>query len=307
MVKTDPKRSRDTRVLTGNEDAHLDAPQLLDLLSEKPVEGANKAPQQQEGLYIGPLRYSSEKMIPSSFKKVNGPYAYVRDTQSFPLERIRMEYSANDVKVAKNMQIFVLSIDGDILGMVFPISFRLPLNLFIQTYDYICSLHAEWTFYFGRAGPKLNELTYCASVAMVPNEDNNCMASPEMPNIDDITTCFLSSEPTSSEIPGLSRNTDSFLILIPFILMFVFQLVLISLTLVRVIQSWRSTNGPLYAILVKHSIFYYACGLLLSTGEHPCASTNVALSNQLMLRTLSSYPTFFLKGVHLNFCFTNSY
>ncbi|KAG1738015.1 hypothetical protein EDB19DRAFT_2039769 [Suillus lakei] len=49
-----------------------------------------------------------------------------------------------------------------------------------------------------------------------------------------------------------------------FILLFVFQLGLLSLTLIRVIQSWRSDNGPLYAILVKHNIFYYACGLFLS-------------------------------------------
>ncbi|KAG2040845.1 hypothetical protein BDR03DRAFT_997831 [Suillus americanus] len=29
-------------------------------------------------------------------------------------------------------------------------------------------------------------------------------------------------------------------------------------------ESWRSAKGPLYAILVKHNTFYYACGLLLS-------------------------------------------
>ncbi|KAG2356008.1 hypothetical protein BDR07DRAFT_484885 [Suillus spraguei] len=50
----------------------------------------------------------------------------------------------------------------------------------------------------------------------------------------------------------------------PFILFLVFQLGLFSLTFIRIIQNWRSDKGPLYAILVKHNIFYYACGLFLS-------------------------------------------
>ncbi|KAG1774251.1 hypothetical protein EV702DRAFT_1125887 [Suillus placidus] len=29
-------------------------------------------------------------------------------------------------------------------------------------------------------------------------------------------------------------------------------------------QSWRTVNGPLYTVLVKHNIFYYACGLFLA-------------------------------------------
>ncbi|KAG2341869.1 hypothetical protein BDR05DRAFT_964945 [Suillus weaverae] len=49
-----------------------------------------------------------------------------------------------------------------------------------------------------------------------------------------------------------------------FVLLFVFQLGLVSLTLIRVVQSWRSTKGHLHAVLVKHYIFYYACGLFLS-------------------------------------------
>ncbi|KAG1730449.1 hypothetical protein EDB19DRAFT_2042011 [Suillus lakei] len=31
-----------------------------------------------------------------------------------------------------------------------------------------------------------------------------------------------------------------------------------------VVQSWRSIKGHLHAVLVKHNIFYYACGLFLS-------------------------------------------
>ncbi|KAG1813847.1 uncharacterized protein BJ212DRAFT_1482205 [Suillus subaureus] len=49
-----------------------------------------------------------------------------------------------------------------------------------------------------------------------------------------------------------------------FVLLFMFQLVLASLTLVRVIQSWRTARSHLYAVLVKHNMFYYACGLFFS-------------------------------------------
>ncbi|KAG2356029.1 hypothetical protein BDR07DRAFT_1424500 [Suillus spraguei] len=34
--------------------------------------------------------------------------------------------------------------------------------------------------------------------------------------------------------------------------------------MIRVIQNWRSAKCPLYVMLVKHNIFYYACGLLFS-------------------------------------------
>ncbi|KAG1737968.1 hypothetical protein EDB19DRAFT_1715357 [Suillus lakei] len=65
-------------------------------------------------------------------------------------------------------------------------------------------------------------------------------------------------------VSGCYRSSTSFSSFNPFTLLFVFALGVFSLTLVRVIQSWRSDNGPLYAILVKHNIFYYVCGLLLS-------------------------------------------
>ncbi|KAG1728327.1 hypothetical protein EDB19DRAFT_1747395 [Suillus lakei] len=58
-------------------------------------------------------------------------------------------------------------------------------------------------------------------------------------------------------------------------MLFVFQLGLISLTLIRVIHSWRSAKGHLHAVLVKHNIYYYACGLFLS------------VANVLLLKLLS--------------------
>ncbi|KAG1862599.1 hypothetical protein DFJ58DRAFT_725430 [Suillus subalutaceus] len=99
-------------------------------------------------------------------------------------------------------------------------------------------------------------------------------------------TATATSYPTSNVIPGCRRNTDSFSFSIPFILLSVFQLVLVSLTLVCVIQSWRSAKGPLYAILVKHNIFYYTCGLLLST-------VNV-LAPVLLVLPLSDFLSYFL-------------
>ncbi|KAG2082579.1 hypothetical protein BD769DRAFT_1783567 [Suillus cothurnatus] len=70
-----------------------------------------------------------------------------------------------------------------------------------------------------------------------------------------------------SAIPGITgcyRSSSGVQFFMPFLLLFIFELGLVSLTLIRAIQSWRSDNGPLYSVLVKHNIFYYACGLLLS-------------------------------------------
>ncbi|KAG1737979.1 hypothetical protein EDB19DRAFT_919560 [Suillus lakei] len=83
-------------------------------------------------------------------------------------------------------------------------------------------------------------------------------------------TNIATSQITTSVIPGIPGcylSLSSIRFSIPFILLFVFQLGLISLTLIRVIQSWRTAKGRLHAILVKHNIFYYACGLLLSAGN----------------------------------------
>ncbi|KAG1728317.1 hypothetical protein EDB19DRAFT_162032 [Suillus lakei] len=92
-------------------------------------------------------------------------------------------------------------------------------------------------------------------------------------------------------IPGCYWSSDSFLFFMPFVLLFVFALVLVILTLIRVIHSWRLAKGHLHAVLVKHNIFYYACGLLLS-------AVNVLLpilaSNYIYYNLLEQYvpPTF---------------
>ncbi|KAG1816215.1 hypothetical protein EV424DRAFT_1348293 [Suillus variegatus] len=80
-------------------------------------------------------------------------------------------------------------------------------------------------------------------------------------------TIIATSNITASTIPGIqgcSWSPSGVLYLMLFIFLFVFQLGLVFLTLIHVIQSWRSSKGHLYAVLVKHNIFYYACGLLFS-------------------------------------------
>ncbi|KAG1786556.1 uncharacterized protein HD556DRAFT_1047752 [Suillus plorans] len=78
-----------------------------------------------------------------------------------------------------------------------------------------------------------------------------------------IATSYVTTSAISG-IPSCSWSSSGALYFMSFILLFVFQLGLITLTLTRAIQSWWSTKGPLQAILVKHNIFYYVCGLLLS-------------------------------------------
>jgi hypothetical protein len=71
---------------------------------------------------------------------------------------------------------------------------------------------------------------------------------------------------TISAIPGIRGcyQTSADRIYIMFILLLGFQLGLVSLTIIRAIQRWRVVNGPLYDILVKHNVVYYACAMLLT-------------------------------------------
>ncbi|KAG2040842.1 hypothetical protein BDR03DRAFT_67467 [Suillus americanus] len=96
-------------------------------------------------------------------------------------------------------------------------------------------------------------------------------------------TPIIISYPTADAIPGCHQRSGSFSFFMPFALLFVFQLVLVSLTLVRVMQSCRLAAGSLYAILVRHNIFYYACGLLLS-----------AVNVLMPLLPLSDFTSYFL-------------
>ncbi|KAG1842624.1 hypothetical protein F4604DRAFT_1960835 [Suillus subluteus] len=80
-------------------------------------------------------------------------------------------------------------------------------------------------------------------------------------------SAIATSHVTTSVVPGITgcyRSSTSVQFLMPFLLLFVFQLGLVTLTLIRAFQTWRTSNGGMHAVLVKHNIFYYACGLFLS-------------------------------------------
>ncbi|KAG1788952.1 uncharacterized protein HD556DRAFT_1311701 [Suillus plorans] len=202
-----------------------------------------------------------------------------------------MEYPSVDITTARSLQPSALSVDsGDILGKFILIYFRLPLNLFIQTYDYICSLHEEWTFllrsrltkvkvlyiitryvlFFIVAADLYTMLDIYACLFVLRTcalwNNNRIILTAILSTIFAIgiwLTTIATSHVTTSVIPditGCHRSSGSFSFFMQFIV------------LTRVPTgyaagnwtSWRSAKGPLYAILLKHNIFCYACGLLLS-------------------------------------------
>ncbi|KAG1827921.1 hypothetical protein EV424DRAFT_1555011 [Suillus variegatus] len=194
------------------------------------------------------------------------------------------------------------------------------------TYDYICSLHEEWTFLRQSRWTKVKVLYIIARYVpflfvitdiflnFAPNEDTRkckilvyiyssfgviSLACSEcffvlrtyaLWNSNKIVLvamlsalfavmasfigiCFsaiVTSYVTTSAVPGITgcyRSSTRVQFFLPFLLLFSFQLGLVSLTLIRAVQTWRTSNSDIYAILVKHNIFYYACGLFLSAAN----------------------------------------
>ncbi|KAG1781116.1 hypothetical protein EV702DRAFT_1275943 [Suillus placidus] len=240
-----------------------------------------------------------------------------------------MEYSADDIEVAGTLQY---------------LAYICTALITFWTYDYICSLHDEWTFLLRSRFTKVKCLYIIARyvpffliasdicLTLTPNENpkacrifiiiyscfavisltcSECISpssrhkrtpDPIHPGFFVLRTYVLwsndrivlvamlstlfativsfigiwfsaiatSQYSTSSAIPGIPgitggyRTSGSVKLYLPFVLLFVFQLGLVSLTLIRATQDWRSTRYPLHAALVKHNIFYYACGLLFS-------------------------------------------
>ncbi|KAG2139832.1 uncharacterized protein EDB93DRAFT_1162723 [Suillus bovinus] len=191
----------------------------------------------------------------------------------------------------------------------------------IWTYDYISSLHDEWTFLLRSRCTKVKALYVIARYVpffLVATDLCRTFTPNENPNtcrmLIDIYSCFgvislacseyifvlrtyalwnknrivlvamlsslfaiiasfigiwfttvATSLVTTGTIPGTTgcyRNSPSVDFSMSFLLLFVFALGLFFLT---VIKSWRTANGLLHAVLVKHDMFYYACGLFLST------------------------------------------
>ncbi|KAG2089815.1 hypothetical protein BD769DRAFT_1781782 [Suillus cothurnatus] len=223
---------------------------------------------------------------------------------------MQMEYSADDIATAGNLQL---------------LAYIYTSTATFWIYDFVCSLHEEWTFLLRSRWTKVKGLYIIARyvpfvliildlcLALTPNENpeecqilnnifaffaaislvssegffilrtyalwnNNRIVLVAMLSaffaiiVSSISLSLVSSATsdvtvTTSIIRGIrgcSRSPYSARLFLPFILVCVFQLGLVGLTIIRAIQSWRSAKGPLYVILVKHNIFYYACGLLFS-------------------------------------------
>ncbi|KAG2124623.1 hypothetical protein DEU56DRAFT_594156 [Suillus clintonianus] len=222
---------------------------------------------------------------------------------------MQMEYSADDIAAAKNLQ---------------SLTYLATSMVAFWTYDYACSLHTEWTFLlesrwtkakglyvitrhspffflltelylhftpsekldeykcgisftlhtsFSTISIGCSELFFVLRTYALWNNNRIVLAVMLSAFLAAVAACIVigfitvgTSHVVTSAIPGITGcyRTSTNLSFIQFLLLFAFQLGLISLTLIRVIQSWRTNNGPLYAILVKHNIFYYASGLFLS-------------------------------------------
>ncbi|KAG2360280.1 hypothetical protein BDR07DRAFT_165019 [Suillus spraguei] len=223
-----------------------------------------------------------------------------------------MEYSDNDIKTARTLQY---------------LAYVCTALITLWVYDYICSLHDEWTFLLrsrwtivkylyvtARYVPIFLIAAYICQV-FIPDEspktckmfinifscfvvisltcsecffvlrtyalwsNNRTVLVVMLSTLFAVIVSFVgiwfsdvatSQYFTSSVIPGIPgitggyRTSSSVQLYLPFVLLFMFQLGLLCLTLIRAIESWRLAKCPLYAALVKHNIFYYMCGLLFS-------------------------------------------
>ncbi|KAG2748767.1 hypothetical protein P692DRAFT_20535802 [Suillus brevipes Sb2] len=226
----------------------------------------------------------------------------------FHLERMQMEYSADEIAAARNLQ-YLAYICTSMATFWF--------------YDYICSFHEEWKFLYRSRWTKVKALYIIARyvpflfvitdlflnfspyenskkckilvniysgfgvISLTCSEcffvlrtyalwnSNRIVLVAMLSTLFVIIASFIgicfsaiaTSHVTTSAIPGITgcyRSSTSVQFFMPFLLLFIFQLGLVSLTLIRVVQTWRTSNGNMHAVLVKHNIFYYACGLFLS-------------------------------------------
>ncbi|KAG2360279.1 hypothetical protein BDR07DRAFT_165489 [Suillus spraguei] len=200
-----------------------------------------------------------------------------------------MEYSGDDITTARTLQY---------------LAYVCAALITLWVYDYICSLHDEWTFLLRSRWTKVKYLYVTARYVpffliavyicqvFIPDEspktckmtyalwsNNRTVLVVMLSTLFAVIVSFVgiwfsdvatSQYFTNSAIPGITvitggyRTSSSVELYLPFVLLFVFQLGLLSLTLIRTIQDWQSTRYPLYTALVKHNIFYYVCGLVFS-------------------------------------------
>ncbi|KAG1809139.1 uncharacterized protein BJ212DRAFT_618852 [Suillus subaureus] len=168
--------------------------------------------------------------FPAYLKKVNG---CIHETQLFPLKQIQMEYSAGNATAARSLQLFV---------------YLYTSMATFWTYDYICSLHEEWTFLLRSHWTKVKALYIIARyVPFVITTMNLYRASA-----------------TVHAIPGCHRSSGSFSFFIPFTLLFVFQL-----GMQPEIGSVHCIHAPTNAIPSTGVPLTRACHTELVVGQGP--------------------------------------
>ncbi|KAG0703287.1 hypothetical protein DFH29DRAFT_448365 [Suillus ampliporus] len=201
---------------------------------------------------------------------------------------MQTEYSAEDIAIARSLQTY---------------TYIYTSMATFWTYDYICSLHQEWTFLLRSRWTKVKclyiatrfvpFLIFTGNLYMNFNPNgssvtcsggffvlrtcalwnNNRLVFAAMVTtffaviVACIGTSFASNATTpfvTSTIPGITGCLDNVGFFTPFLILFLFELGLLSLTLVRAMQCWRISSSALYVVLIKHNIFYYACGMFFS-------------------------------------------
>ncbi|KAG1831156.1 hypothetical protein DFJ58DRAFT_252154 [Suillus subalutaceus] len=176
-----------------------------------------------------------------------------------------MEYSADEIAAARGLQY---------------LAYICTSLATFWAYDYVCSFHEEWNFmcrsrWTECISPRTRTPTNARYWTYVLWNSNRIVLVTMLSTlfatiVSFIGICFsaiATSRVTTSVVPGITgcyRNSTTVEFFMPFLLLLVFQLGLVTLTLTRVFQTWRMSNGGMHAILVKHNIFYYACGLFLS-------------------------------------------
>ncbi|KAG1739547.1 hypothetical protein EDB19DRAFT_837140 [Suillus lakei] len=166
------------------------------------------------------------------------------------------------------------------------------------TYDYVCSLDEEWTFLLRSRWTKVKGLyiiTRYVPFLLLMTDIYLCFTPDENPNncrmVINIYSCLSMISVACSEFFFVLRTyalwDNNRIVLAAMLSAFLAVVVasvgvnfgivgashvtisaipgVISLTIIRAMQSWQKANGLLYAVLMKHNIFYYACGLFLST------------------------------------------
>ncbi|KAG2354812.1 hypothetical protein BDR07DRAFT_1464868 [Suillus spraguei] len=219
---------------------------------------------------------------------------------------------------------------GDTVAAMNSLQFSIYVYISMATfwcYDYMCSLHEEWTYLLRSDWNKVKSLyivtrylpfsllTIILWTSFNPNNtQDRCLVLITLNSGLCIVLIFLSecffvlrtyvlwnnnkillatmlsaffaflvasfgslfgtyTGPTAYEsnfLPGIAycyQSKPDFAFLMIFILLTVFELGLMILTLICAIQSWRLNSNRLYVVLVRHNIFYYACGLLLSVAN----------------------------------------